>query len=881
MHKKNPIARPLLLSGLGLLFAASQPQASPQQLLPNYSAYAERSKNTEHPLSAGLSTQASTWVDTAQPLAIENALGVPTFLWAAGLAGTKAAPHTAASITTPMLENAARAHLARYADAYRLSPAALHSAKLHHVHNIGDNGIVVRLTQQVDGIDVFERRIDLLMDRSLALTAISGYLAPQIPSSSQTASALPPFQLTIQQAISAAFNDLYAENLPANLLVLEKQRAPYQWYALRSPVPKPATHTLTKPVRAKRVYYALPDRLEPAYYLELDTTHKDGGGDTAAYAYVISAVNGELLSRNTLIESEATAYTYRVWAEDGVLPLPYDSPYGNDLTPFPAVQPTQPATPVTANLITLSCGPLSSCDPWLPPTATQTVGNNVDAYADINTPSGFNKGDLRAPLNSPYAFAYAYDFSVFDDANSPTQIQAAIVQAFYTTNFLHDWLYDHGFNEQAGNGQDQNYGRGGEEVDRMKVEVNDYGGTNNANMNTPLDGEPATMQLYLWTHNGAKNLTVTDASGANKKYRVSTAEFGPQDFRLNGGKIVAVDDGEGTATDACQTPFSNASDLVGAIALIDRGSCLFVEKVKHAQDAGAIGAIIANNAPGAMIPMGGTDSTISIPTLGINQTVGNTIKQAIATANPAQLDISATMLKKQLAPYNSALDNTIIVHEWGHFLSHRLIGSIANNQGRAMGEGWSDFLALLAIVKEEDRQVENNAQFQGTYAIAQYVADNQPRSYYFGIRRYPYSTDLNKNPLTFKHIMNGVALPTGIPVAFYDPFSNAELHSSGEVWASMLWEAYAELLNDNGRLSFRQAQDRMLDYLVASLKLTPADPTFLEARDALLAVAKVRDPADYAAFWRAFAKRGAGVHAKGPKRYSMNHAGVVEDFSTP
>ncbi|TAN35434.1 MAG: peptidase M36, partial [Verrucomicrobia bacterium] len=207
---------------------------------------------------------------------------------------------------------------------------------------------------------------------------------------------------------------------------------------------------------------------------------------------------------------------------------------------------------------------------------------------------------------------------------------------------------------------------------------------------------------------------------------------------------------------------------------------------------------------------------------------------------------------------------------------------LGNNQGSEMGEGWSDFLALLAMTQASDRKRTGNDLFQGTYAVGIYAGANDPRSGYFGIRRYPYSTDLSKNPLTFKHIQNGVALPAEIPVAYgADGADNAELHNAGEVWGAMLWEAYVALLNDTGRLTFEQARDRMLDYLVASLQLTPTDPTFLEARDALLAVAKARDLADYQAIWGAFAKRGAGVNAKAPRRYSIDNQGVEEDFSTP
>ena len=108
-------------------------------------------------------------------------------------------------------------------------------------------------------------------------------------------------------------------------------------------------------------------------------------------------------------------------------------------------------------------------------------------------------------------------------------------------------------------------------------------------------------------------------------------------------------------------------------------------------------------------------------------------------------------------------------------------------------------------------------------------------------------------------------------------------NGTGEVWTTMLWECYASLLRDTlgdkPRFTFEQAQQRMKEYLVASLRATPVNPTFLEARDALLAVAYALDKTDYAEFWQAFAKRGAGVNAVAPERFSTANLGGVEDFS--
>ena len=138
---------------------------------------------------------------------------------------------------------------------------------------------------------------------------------------------------------------------------------------------------------------------------------------------------------------------------------------------------------------------------------------------------------------------------------------------------------------------------------------------------------------------------------------------------------------------------------------------------------------------------------------------------------------------------------------------------------------------------------------------------------------------MTKDPLTYKHIMNGVALPPGVPIAFPDDGSfNSEVHATGEIWTTMLWECYAALLRDGGRLTFDEARDRMRAYFVASLKLTPLNPTLLEARDALLAAAFAADPDDHALFLRAFAKRGAGPRAATGDRFDPDNAGAVESF---
>lgn len=106
----------------------------------------------------------------------------------------------------------------------------------------------------------------------------------------------------------------------------------------------------------------------------------------------------------------------------------------------------------------------------------------------------------------------------------------------------------------------------------------------------------------------------------------NAAAFGPA-FTSTGvtGQAVLAVDAVAPTGDACSLPAS----LTGRIAVIDRGTCSFNIKVKFAQDAGAIAVILVNNTTGTFSP-GGTDPTITIPTIAITQADGNTLKSAIA-----------------------------------------------------------------------------------------------------------------------------------------------------------------------------------------------------------------------------------------------------------
>jgi hypothetical protein len=112
---------------------------------------------------------------------------------------------------------------------------------------------------------------------------------------------------------------------------------------------------------------------------------------------------------------------------------------------------------------------------------------------------------------------------------------------------------------------------------------------------------------------------------------VGTAQFGPA-VPAGGitGTLTLVNDGTagGTTSDGCES----FTGFAGKIAVMDRGFCNFTVKVKNAQNAGAIAAIIINNVVDDLrLPLflSGTDATITIPIYSVALALGNLIKAAL------------------------------------------------------------------------------------------------------------------------------------------------------------------------------------------------------------------------------------------------------------
>lgn len=495
---------------------------------------------------------------------------------------------------------------------------------------------------------------------------------------------------------------------------------------------------------------------------------------------------------------------------------------------------------------------------------TITRGNNVYAYEDtldLDMPGYSPDGGVGRNFNFPFSIT----------GSSAINQDASITNLFYLNNRIHDVFYKFGFTESAKNFQENNFGNGGAGGDYVEAEGQDGGGTNNANFGTPSDGNNPYMQMYLWSPVNRYFFYNAPSAAIPRNPEAGTAQFGPA---LTAAGVTGNVQLANVITGCTAlTPGS----LTGKIGLIERGgstNCTFSVKVKNAQNAGAVAAIVYNNAVANSFPsvMGGTDATITIPSVIITNSEGEYIKSHLSTnttVNVTLKDDPSTMVTP-----DGSFDNGIVTHEYGHGISNRLTGNgyscLSSSQSKEqMGEGWSDFFALMLTNKPGDNA--SVARGTGTYAVGEQITGG-------GIRPAKYSPDLNVNPYTYGDTngmeyanANGVLVPN--------------VHSIGFVWATMLWDLHWDYVAKYGYASDVTANttngsSRVLQLITNALKIQNCNPTFVEGRTAILAAEMATTGgADRCMIWRAFAKRGLGVNASAGLKTNINDQ--VADFSVP
>jgi Zn-dependent metalloprotease len=244
----------------------------------------------------------------------------------------------------------------------------------------------------------------------------------------------------------------------------------------------------------------------------------------------------------------------------------------------------------------------------------------------------------------------------------------------------------------------------------------------------------------------------------------------------------------------------------------------------------------------------GGDAVLAANEFGAD--AGNFDNAFFATPPDGQPGLQGMFLWDVTTPdRDGSLDSDVMIHESGHGVSNRLTGGPADanaldaQQSGGMGEGWSDFWAIMFTQRPQD--TIGTPRPVGNYVLG---FDNSGP----GIRQFPYAFDMTIDPHT---------------IADYN--NDNEVHDVGEIWTSTLWDMNWLLIQKHGynpdlTQGFTGPSTAgnllALQLVMDGLKLQPANPTFAQARDAILLADQIRTGGqNQPEIWQAFARRGMGL----------------------
>jgi hypothetical protein len=239
-------------------------------------------------------------------------------------------------------------------------------------------------------------------------------------------------------------------------------------------------------------------------------------------------------------------------------------------------------------------------------------------------------------------------------------------------------------------------------------------------------------------------------------------------------------------------------------------------------------------------------------------------------------------------------DAEVIIHEVTHGTSQRLHNNnagLTTNMSGGMGEGWGDFYGHTMMARATDPLDSVNV--TGGYALLNGFGSVGTANYYYGIRRFPKArmsftggpNNRPHNPMTFADIdSNQINVTNGAYPAMTGPHISTtpdQVHAAGEIWSSALWEVRCQLVS---RLGFVTGNPKALQFVTDGMKLDPTGPTFLQARDSIIAAAAAsalnpETSADATDVREGFRIRGTGFSAS--IQTATSPARVTEAFDTP
>jgi sugar lactone lactonase YvrE len=360
---------------------------------------------------------------------------------------------------------------------FLLSAAEVNDLKLI-VEDVTDRAIFLVFNQTINGIDVYNAQIKFTMNRQGEIVQVAtGDVVPALRLSTTP-------RLNSEEAAMQALRAADVIPPPALTRLADTQG--------RDRFVNPNGGRST-PISSELAVFPISANAGRLAYRVLVEASEDG-----FYEMLIDADSGRVLFRHNLYREVGQA---NVWLE---------SPMRN-----------------TRQLVNFPNSSTASPSGWLAASGTVTTGNNVDAYLDAN---GNDQPDTTTVTGLSTGRAYSstqlFDFSFGDGtlASDPRLFQpAAVTNLFYFVNVAHDYYYDLGFTEVAGNYQTENFGRGGDSGDAVLAESQHPSYANNAVFVPTPDGTAPKIRMGLFTRSTS---SLTDDLDSSYDGQVVFHEYG-------------------------------------------------------------------------------------------------------------------------------------------------------------------------------------------------------------------------------------------------------------------------------------------------------------------------------------------------------------------
>jgi Zn-dependent M28 family amino/carboxypeptidase len=260
--------------------------------------------------------------------------------------------------------------------------------------------------------------------------------------------------------------------------------------------------------------------------------------------------------------------------------------------------------------------------------------------------------------------------------------------------------------------------RAGYEVSRHEFPFADW--EQNAPGLLQREGQPPYTE---GTADAANDYFVAQFSGAGNLTNVPLVVTGTAELPPSGGP--------GTGTDGCEVTDWAGKDLTGKIALVQRGTCPFVQKIQIAKDLGAAGVLIFNDGgPDREEPFQiGAPPFIGIPVAMVSNDVGEALYTA-ALAGTVNMTFNVDATTTEVTQENLIADTpsgdperTIVV---GAHLDSVEEGPGVNDNGSGSGT----LIEMAEEIAKLDRKPRNRIRFAfwgaeeaGLIGSTAYVAD--------------------------------------------------------------------------------------------------------------------------------------------------------------